>query len=389
MTDQLAVPGEAVESGPQEGHGTDGPATAPLRARFVDQVGVSAPAIEDGIWSPLVIPAEEIAAEVERLSSVPRPANGRRTSLVVHPMAEGPGLGLAPGIQVRIEVLLPGERTAPIRHNSSQVCFCIEGSGLSSVGGREIAYSLYDVWIIPGLTSYFHVNPTDRRQVRLSYSNAAILEKMRVHYVDEHPPEPSPLTAASEAPEKPHPVAHMFQMGGDGPPLMSYERLINPPVVPQETLHWPWADVKQELDKLMALGPSYRGRRLYLLYNPATGRTNGTTHNFFATMTIRPPGIVDRPHRHASAAINYFFAGSGWSRVAGRRYEWSAGTLMLTAPGWAIHNHASDDEPVYELTIQDSPMHLAMDSLMWQEDLKHPPRLLGSQPGFDTNREEM
>jgi 4-hydroxy-tetrahydrodipicolinate synthase len=50
---------------------------------------------------------------------------------------------------------------------------------------------------------------------------------------------------------------------------------------------------------------------------------------------------------------------------------------MLTAPGWAIHNHASNNEAVYELTIQDSPAHIALDSLMWQEDLKLPPRLLG------------
>ena len=47
----------------------------------------------------------------------------------------------------------------------------------------------------------------------------------------------------------------------------------------------------------MALGSEYVGRRLYLLYNPVTGRTNGTTPSFFATITMRPPGIVDRPHR--------------------------------------------------------------------------------------------
>ena len=42
---------------------------------------------------------------------------------------------------------------------------------------------------------------------------------------------------------------------------------------------------------------------------------------------------------------------------------------MLSAPGWGVHNHASDDEPVYELTIQDSPLNIAMESLLWQEDL--------------------
>jgi gentisate 1,2-dioxygenase len=62
---------------------------------------------------------------------------------------------------------------------------------------------------------------------------------------------------------------------------------------------------------------------------------------------------------------------------------------MLTAPGWAIHHHASHGDDVYELTIQDSPLNLAMDSLLWQEDLKHPPRLLGSSKGFATNREDL
>lgn len=371
--------------------GTDAPTSdgSALRASFVDRVGVAAPPIEDGIWPPIVIPADQIAAEVDRLCTLPRPSNGRRSSLITHPLSEEPGIGLSPGIRVSLDVLLPGERTLPIRHNSSQVCFCIEGSGFSVVGGRKIDFARYDVWYTPALSTYVHANDTDRRQVRLTYSNAALLEKMRVHFVDEHPPEESPVappTGAAEGPAEPSIVPDELTLPG-GPPLMSYERLINPPVVEQVPLHWPWEQVKAELDKLTALGSAYRGRRLYLLYNPATGRTNGTTNSFFATMTVRPPGIVDRPHRHASAAINYFFSGSGWSRVAGRRYEWAAGDLMLTAPGWAIHNHASNDEPVYELTIQDSPLHIAMDSLMWQEDLKMAPRLLGSQAGFATNRQ--
>jgi gentisate 1,2-dioxygenase len=172
--------------------------------------------------------------------------------------------------------------------------------------------------------------------------------------------------------------------------LMPYELLVDPPALPSPALHWPWAAVKQHLDQLEALGASYVGRRLYLLYNPLTGRTNGTTPSFFATITIRPPSIVDRPHRHVSAAINYFFRGSGWSRVGGRRYEWSAGDLMLTAPGWMIHHHASDDgDRVYELTVQDQPLNLAMESLLWQEDLKRPPRVLGAEGGFATNRPPM
>ena len=86
-------------------------------------------------------------------------------------------------------------------------------------------------------------------------------------------------------------------------------------------------------------------------------------------MCLRPANIVDRPHRHIAAAINYFFSGEGDSLVAGKRYEWRAGDLMLTAPGWAIHHHSSHDDDVYELTIQDSPLHLAMDST-WISDVR-------------------
>ena len=229
--------------------------------------------------------------------------------------------------------------------------------------------------------------------MRLTYSNAALLEKMKVHMVDEDPP----LVAAVEGeesgeaesdPRRQSPYG-TFELGEDGAMLMPYERLINPPAVASRPLHWPWEKVKTHLDKLEALGKDYVGRRLYLLYNPMTGRTNGITPNFFATMTIRPPKIVDRPHRHTSAAINYYFAGQGRSVVEGEVYEWKAGDLMLSAPGWAMHNHASYDDYVYELTVQDQPLNIAMESLLWQESLKHPVALLGTEVGFETNRERI
>jgi gentisate 1,2-dioxygenase len=221
----------------------------------------------------------------------------------------------------------------------------------------------------------------------LSYSNAALLERLNIHFVDEHPPEDEHGASherdeASESRE----IEDIIPLSLDGASLMRYEGLINPAVVEQPVLHWPWRAVRPELDKLADLGADYRGRRLYLLYNPASGRTNGTTNSFFATITVRPPRIVDPPHRHSAAAINYYLSGSGYSRVDGERLEWKAGDLMFSAPGWATHNHASNDEVVYELTVQDTPFNLAIDSLMWQEDLTRPPILLGSHRGFMTNR---
>jgi gentisate 1,2-dioxygenase len=350
---------------------------------FLDQTGVAAKPVE--LISPVVVPKEALDTEVDRLASLPRPANGRRISHIANPLT-GAGHGFAPGIAVTISVLNPGERTTPIRHNSSHVNFCIRGGGEAIVDSKTIRYEQYDVWNTPPWAVYEHRNQTRDLQVRLTYSNSPLLEKMGVHVVDEKPSSESSSTSSSDE----HPPSQSpfgtFRISEDGAYLMPYEKLINPDVVRHQALYFPWKKVKQELDKLTELGKSYVGRRLYLLYNPATGHTNGTTSSFFATMCVRPKNIVDRPHRHTAAAINYYFSGKGFSVVEGKKYFWKAGDLMLSAPGWAAHNHASFDEDVYELTVQDSPLNIWMGSLLWQESLDRPIESLGLTGGFTTNR---
>ncbi|MEQ8485627.1 MAG: cupin domain-containing protein [Pseudomonadales bacterium] len=342
-------------------------------------------------WPPVTITGAMIDREIERLADLPRPANGRRQVMFVHPSAPDPGRGLTPGVQVTLDVLLPGEETVPLRRNATEVNFCIRGAGSAFVGDRRIDYRCHDAWNHPAWATYRHRNDTGELHARLTYSNAALLEMMRVHMVEEDPSGPTPPAPERAASTTPRSSAlETFTVGEDGAALMPYETLINPPSVPSRALHWPWQTVKGHLDRLEALGSAYVGRRLYLLYNPRTDRFNGTTPNFFATITIRPGGIVDKPHRHVSSAINYYFRGAGYSRVEGKRYEWQAGDLMVSAPGWAVHNHASyDGEPVYELTIQDQPLNIYMESLLWQEDLAHPARILGSHEGFATNRREV
>jgi len=336
---------------------------------------------------PVVIKKKEIDAEIERLANLPLPASGRREAKVAHPLT-GEGDGLAYTIAVSICVLKPGESTKPRRHNASLVDFCIRGAGNTLVDGKRIDYQQYDVWTTPPWSVYQHFNDGDELQVRFSYSNSPLLEKLNVYIVEEDPQLKS--TASESAAETMDPAKvspfGTFPLDETGAYLMPYEKLIDPDHIEVKPLHWPWERVKAELDKLRDLGKSYVGRRLYLMHDPSTGRTNGTTHTFFATITIRPKNIVDRPHRHVSAAVNYYFHGRGYSTVEGQRYEWETGDLMLSAPGWAVHNHASKDEDVYELTIQDQPMHLALGSLLWQEDLRGDPKLLGLSRGFATSR---
>ena len=84
----------------------------------------------------------------------------------MHPSTSPATPGLNPGVRVTLDVLLPGEETAPIRHNSTQVNFCIRGSGRTIVGGKQIPFGQYDVWNHPSYLPYRHLN--DGKEITLN-----------------------------------------------------------------------------------------------------------------------------------------------------------------------------------------------------------------------------
>src|SRR5579872_5651699 len=158
---------------------------AQASASFVDRTNASPR--NNLYWPPVVIKRAEIEREIERLASLPRPGSGRRSSLIVHPASRPDTPGLAPGIQVALSVLLPGEQTRPFRHNATEVNFCIRGSGCTTVGERRIRFGQYDVWNHPSYTTYSHLNDGSDLQARLTYSNTPLLQHMEVHVWEDDP----------------------------------------------------------------------------------------------------------------------------------------------------------------------------------------------------------
>ncbi len=157
-----------------------------MQGRFSDRSGERA-RDENLYWTPIVVTKREIDAEIERLASQPLPGNGRRESLIVHPLAEANAPGFAPGIQVKLSVLKPGEKTAAFRHNATEVNFCIRGSGHTLVAGKRVAFAQYDVWNHPSYAVYRHVNDGKDLQVRLTYSNVPLLQHMQVYLPEDEP----------------------------------------------------------------------------------------------------------------------------------------------------------------------------------------------------------
>ena len=351
---------------------------------------------QQNMWPSIVVTKEEIDEEIQRLIDGPKPANGRRSSLIVHPQATAPGLGLAPGTDVTINVLKPGEQTHNLRKNSNMLEICVSGSGIATVGGKSRSISKHDVWNTPSMQVHSYRNDGDAPWVRLSYSNAPLLEKLEVHYVEEFEGDVPPADANTQAREKAdasqpraRDLALRKQITEEGAWLLGYEWLIDIDVLESKSLHWPWREVSQYLPSVEEISKGYNGRRLFVLYNPVTERRIGTTHSFFATISSSPPENHHVPHRHTSSAINYYLRGRGYSKVSGQRLDWKAGDLILSAPGWAMHSHHTMDETTSSLTVQDHPLQIAMESLIWQERMQEPILTLGSQGGFESNRAQL
>jgi gentisate 1,2-dioxygenase len=335
-------------------------------------------------WAPVKISRAEIEAEMERLADLPRPANGRRAAEFVHPESTEPGIGLAPGVAVTLEVLLPGEQTTPIRENAGLVEICIQGRGRIHVNDTTIQLGRLDVCNIPSMKGYWFVNDGSELWARLSYSNRPLLDKLGVHYVEELPLTWTPSRAA----ERPIDVKYTRHTAPDilvsdtGARLRGYEFLVDIEVVENEALHWPWQHVSEHLMQ----APGDGKRPIMALYNPATERRNGATHSFFVTASMVPKGAPARPrgrgHRHTSVAINYHFAGRGESEVGGQTITWEAGDLLLSAPAWMEHAHYQDPEHGLGIfTVQDHPQQIGLESLVWQEDVEGPVLALGSEQG--------
>ncbi|AWT57612.1 hypothetical protein [Mycolicibacterium smegmatis] len=69
------------------------------------------------------------------------------------------------------------------------------------------------------------------------------------------------------------------------------------------------------------------------------------------------------------------------STVDGVDIVWEAGDLLLSAPGWLEHAHYEGPDRLAVYTVQDHPLHIGMESLVWQEKMDGPLLALGSEAG--------
>lgn len=350
--------------------------SAELEAIFVDQSGQDRPPLRP--WPSMVVPRASIDREIERLADLPRPGNGLRASAIVHPCYNGVGHGISHGFDAVINVLKPGERTAPIRKNSNRVEFCIRGNGVATVNGEDVPLGKWDICNIPSMQRYQHCNTGNDLFVWLSFSNAPALETLGAHYSEN---DPAVRRLAEPRPRKLNEGAFDVELPG-GARLQSSEYLAEIEVVQSRAHLWTWQDVKDQL----AFAPRTGNRDMVLLYNPATERRAGTSASFFVTMlggtaTAPVQAPVRWGHRHTPATLLYQMKGTAIAEIEGQKVIWEEGDLIIN-PSWARHsiNAGLKDGVPGDwalFALQDHPPHIAQESLIWQDGPEKPVGALG------------
>jgi len=122
-----------------------------------------------------------------------------------------------------------------------------------------------------------------------------------------------------------------------------------------------------------------RNRTGILLANPNFPLTMTLTHTLWALYNVLPAGVVQKPHRHNSIALDYCVAaGPETYTMIGKELNedgsikdpvkamWTPGSAFITPPGWWHSHHNHSDQDAIVLPIQDAGLIMNMQVLDFQ-----------------------
>lgn len=236
----------------------------------------------------------------------------------------------SPNLMASFLKILPNTRLKTDAVATSQVFFVIRGKGKTQMSEGTIEWKTGDLFTLPSITDALH----------------SATEDSALYWVHDAP---------------------LLQYLGVKPS----EQRFSPVLYSKERLDAELAKVRKE-----AAG---RNRTGVLLSNPHCPHTLTLTHTLWSLYNALPAGVVQKPHRHNSVALDYCVsAGSDTYTLIAKevdengelinpiKAQWTAGSVFVTPPGWwhSHHNHSNEDAIV--LPIQDAGIIMNMQVLDFQ-----------------------
>jgi len=214
-----------------------------------------------------------------------------------------------------VQVMNPGEFTSAHRHQASALRFVMEGRGAyTTVDGERMTLGTRDLVLTPNGTWHDHGVAADGTQcVWQDGLDIPLMNSLDANFYEVHPQvvqTPAPLSRENWA----KPYSPQFQYRWDD----AYRALKDAPWSP------------------------YEGR-VHEYRNPLSGGPIMPT--MAAQLQLLRKGEQTQAHRHTGSVIYQVAQGSGWSEIAGQRFDWEEKDIFAL-PSWARHRHGAKDEAV-------------------------------------------
>jgi len=208
-----------------------------------------------------------------------------------------------------VQVMNPGEFTSAHRHQASALRFIMDGRGAyTTVDGERMSLGARDLVLTPNGAWHDHgVEASGTQCVWQDGLDIPLMNSLDANFYEVHP--------------------DVVQKPGS----LSRENW-SKPYSPQFKYSWDEAYRALKAD----------GHR-HIYKNPLTGGPIMPTMG--AQLELVRKGEATQAHRHTGSVIYQVAQGSGWSEIAGQRFEWEEKDIFAL-PSWALHRHGAHEESV-------------------------------------------
>jgi gentisate 1,2-dioxygenase len=245
-----------------------------------------------------------------------------------------------------LQVMRPGERASAHAHSASALRFIMEGSGAYTiVDGHKMLLSGRDVVLTPNGTWHEHgVEESGTPCIWQDGLDIPFVNAMEANFYAVHPQlhqqTAYPVDDTTKTWGSPglRPASGTWSKGYS--PLFKYE----------------WDPTYEALRRYAEIieGSPFDGILMNYI-NPVT--SGPVMQTMGASMQMLRPCEHTRAHRHTGSFMYQAAKGSGYSIIAGKRFDWQERDIFCV-PSWAWHEHgnASDSEDACLFSFHDLPV---------------------------------
>ncbi|MBV9119647.1 MAG: cupin domain-containing protein, partial [Chloroflexi bacterium] len=259
------------------------------------------------------------------------------------------GFGATKTLSSAVQLVKPGEEAPSHRHTMAALRFIIEGAGgYTIVEGEPLSMEPGDFLLTPAWTWHGHAHEGTEYMMWLDVLDVPLVRGLDLGFYEELA-EPHEL----QKPEKPmDDSVHRF---GTGSLLPTWMGRPNTPYSP--LFSYKWGPTREALYRLTDMEPSPTEGYALTFTNPFTGGPVMPTIG--AGMHLLKAGQHTTAKRSTVNSIFHVAQGSGYSVIAGKRFDWRFGDTFCV-PVWNWVEHVAANEDAILFTANDLPVVQAL-----------------------------